>query len=181
MKRICSHLVAIFTLAGTKYPVVQRIQGVVKIWFLKAVVIQNLQGVKNSTNSKTWKKRNKNVWHQPVLTKREIKQVCKDKGVPPTYLLLSPDIYQTTTWTPQPGRAPLLAPRFLAALLEPAKWMQIKTCQRRTDIENISFCEKCWEWKAVIFSQMLHYSSFSCSPSIHCKLFFSAGFNHLFG
>lgn len=49
---ICSYLVAILTLARTKYSVVQRIQRVVKVRFLKAVVVQNLQGVQNSPNSK---------------------------------------------------------------------------------------------------------------------------------
>lgn len=54
------YLMAIFTLTWTKYPVVQRIQWVVKVGLLKAVVVQNLQSVENPPNSEAWQKLNKN-------------------------------------------------------------------------------------------------------------------------
>lgn len=50
------HLVAVFTLAWPEYSVVQRIQWVVEVGLLEAVVVQNLQGVKNPPYGEPWRK-----------------------------------------------------------------------------------------------------------------------------
>lgn len=47
---------AIFTLAWAKYPVVQRIQGIVEVRLLEAVVVQNLQSVENPSDGEPWQK-----------------------------------------------------------------------------------------------------------------------------
>ncbi len=62
-KHNCLYLLSIFALSWAKDPVIQRIQGIVEVRLLKAVVIQNLQRVQNPADGETY-----GTHHGPYIT-----------------------------------------------------------------------------------------------------------------